>query len=152
MSRQPFTQDQYRELVSRLTPPSRMLRGYWRAFWVGGAICCLGQALTLWAQRLNLGEVTAPMFTTSVLIFLGTTLTGFGVYDRIGQYAGAGSAIPVTGFANSVAAPAIEFQREGAVMGVGARLFTLAGPVLAYGIVASVAGGVVYWLIRGWVL
>ena len=152
MSRQPFTPDEYRELVSRLTPPSRMLRGYWRAFWVGGLICCLGQAVTLWAQQLNLGEVTAPMFTTSCLIFLGTTLTGFGVYDRIGKYAGAGSAIPVTGFANSVAAPAIEFQREGAVMGVGARLFTLAGPVLAYGIVASVVVGVIYWLIRGWVL
>ncbi len=152
MSRQPFTSDEYRELVSKLTPPSRMLRGYWRAFWVGGLICCLGQALTLWAQQLNLGEVTAPMFTTSCLIFLGTTLTGFGVYDRIGKYAGAGSAIPVTGFANSVAAPAIEFQREGAVMGVGARLFTLAGPVLAYGIVASVVVGVIYWLVRGWVL
>lgn len=152
MSRQPLTSDEYRELVSKLTPPSRMLRGYWRAFWVGGLICCLGQALTLWAQQLNLGEVTAPMFTTSCLIFLGTTLTGFGVYDRIGKYAGAGSAIPVTGFANSVAAPAIEFQREGAVMGVGARLFTLAGPVLAYGIVASVVVGVIYWLIRGWVL
>ena len=152
MSRQPFTSDEYRELVSKLTPPSRMLRGYWRAFWVGGLICCLGQALTLWAQQLNLGEVTAPMFTTSCLIFLGTTLTGFGVYDRIGKYAGAGSAIPVTGFANSVAAPAIEFQREGAVMGVGARLFTLAGPVLAYGIVASVVVGVIYWMVRGWVL
>ena len=152
MSRQPFTPDEYRELVSKLTPPSRMLRGYWRAFWVGGLICCLGQALTLWAQQLNLGEVTAPMFTTSCLIFLGTTLTGFGVYDQIGKYAGAGSAIPVTGFANSVAAPAIEFQREGAVMGVGARLFTLAGPVLAYGIAASVIVGIIYWLIRGWVL
>ena len=152
MSRQPFTPDEYRELVSRLTPPSRMLRGYWRAFWVGGLICCLGQAVTLWAQQLNLGEVTAPMFTTSCLIFLGTTLTGFGVYDQIGKYAGAGSAIPVTGFANSVAAPAIEFQREGAIMGVGARLFTLAGPVLAYGIAASVVVGVIYWLIRGWVM
>ena len=152
MSRQPFTPDEYRELVSKLTPPSRMLRGYWRAFWVGGLICGLGQALTLWAQQLNLGEVTAPMFTTSCLIFLGTTLTGFGVYDQIGKYAGAGSAIPVTGFANSVAAPAIEFQREGAVMGVGARLFTLAGPVLAYGIASSVVVGVIYWLIRGWVM
>ena len=152
MSRIPFTPDQYRELVSRLTPPSRHLRGYLRAFWVGGAICCLGQALTLWAGELRLGEITAPMFTTAVLVFLGTTLTGVGVYDRIGKYAGAGSAIPVTGFANSMAAPAIEFQREGAVAGVGARLFTLAGPVLAYGIAASVIVGVVYWLIRGWVL
>ena len=152
MSRQPYTPDEYRELVSRLTPPSRMLRGYWRAFWVGGTICCLGQALTLWAEQLNLGEITAPMFTTSALVFLGTTLTGIGVYDVIGKYAGAGSAIPVTGFANSMAAPAIEFQREGPITGVGARLFTLAGPVLAYGIAASVAVGVVYWLIRGWVM
>ena len=152
MKRQPFTPDEYRELVRRVTPRSRRLAGYWRAFWVGGLICCLGQALTLWAERLNLGETTAPMFTTSVLIFIGTTLTGLGVYDRIGKYAGAGSAIPVTGFANSVAAPAIEFQREGAVMGVGARLFTLAGPVLAYGIASSVAVGVVYWLLRGWLL
>lgn len=150
MSRQPFTPDQYREIVSKLTPPSRQLRGYWRAFWVGGAICCAGQALTLWAEQLNLGEITAPMFTTSVLVFLGTTLTGIGVYDVIGKYAGAGSAIPVTGFANSMAAPAIEFQREGAVMGVGARLFTLAGPVLTYGIASSVLVGVVWWLVRGW--
>ncbi|MBR6221294.1 MAG: stage V sporulation protein AC [Clostridia bacterium] len=152
MSRQPFTPDQYHELVSKLTPSSRMLRGYWRAFWVGGLICAVGQALTLWADTLHLGEVTSPMFTTSVLVFFGTTLTGLGVYDRIGQYAGAGSAVPVTGFANSVAAPAIEFQREGAIMGVGARLFTLAGPVLAYGIAASVVVGVAYWLIRGWVM
>ena len=152
MSRVPFTPEQYSELVSKLTPPSRMARGYWRAFWVGGLICAVGQALTLWAEKLNLGEITAPMFTTSVLVFLGTTLTGIGVYDVIGKYAGAGSAIPVTGFANSMAAPAIEFQREGAIMGVGARLFTLAGPVLVYGIASSVLVGVVYWLVKGWVL
>lgn len=152
MSRQPYTAAQYKRLVSDATPGTRMLMGYARAFWVGGAICCLGQLISTWAEQLNLGEITNPMFTTSVLIFIGTTLTGLGVYDRIGKYAGAGSAIPVTGFANSVAAPAIEFQREGAVMGVGARLFTLAGPVLAYGIAASVAVGVVYWLVRGWVM
>lgn len=150
MSRQPCTPAQYRRLVSAETPGTRMLMGYVRAFWVGGAICCLGQAVSMWAEGLNLGEITNPMFTTSVLIFIGTTLTGLGVYDRIGKYAGAGSAIPVTGFANSVAAPAIEFQREGAVSGVGARLFTLAGPVLTYGIASSVAVGVVYWLVRGW--
>ena len=152
MSRQPCTAAQYRKLVSDATPGTRMQRGDLRAFWVGGAICCLGQAVTQWAEKLNLGEITNPMFTTSVMIFLGTTLTGLGVYDRIGKYAGAGSAIPVTGFANSVAAPAIEFQREGAVTGVGARLFTLAGPVLAYGIASSVAVGVVYWLVRGCVM
>ena len=150
MSRQPFTEEQYGEIVRRATPPSRFARGYLRAFWVGGLICAVGQALTLWAQHLHLGEVTAPMFTTAVLVFAGTTLTGIGVYDRIGKYAGAGSALPVAGFANSVAAPAIEFQREGAITGVGARLFTLAGPVLAYGIASSVAVGIVYWLVRGW--
>ena len=133
-----------------MTPRTRFLQGYWRAFWVGGAICCAGQALTLWASTLNLGEITAPMFTTGVLVLIATTLTGLGVYDRIGKYAGAGSAIPVTGFANSVAAPAIEFQREGAITGVGARLFTLAGPVLAYGIATSVAVGLIYALARGW--
>ena len=85
-----------------------------------------------------------------MLVFLGTTLTGIGVYDVIGKYAGAGSAVPITGFANSMAAPAIEFQREGAITGVGARLFTLAGPVLAYGIASSVLVGVVYWLMRRW--
>ncbi len=149
MNRQPFSPGEYRALVARMTPKSRFLRGYLRAFWVGGAICCLGQALTLWAETLHLGEVTAPMSTTGVLILLGTTLTGIGVYDRIGKYAGAGSAIPVTGFANSVAAPAIEFRREGPVTGVGARLFTLAGPVLAYGIATSVLVGLVYWLGKG---
>ena len=152
MSRQPYTAAQYRQLVAEATPGTRMLMGYIRAFWVGGAICCLGQAITLWAEKLNLGEITNPLFTTGVLICIGTTLTGLGVYDRIGKYAGAGSAIPVTGFANSVAAPAIEFQREGAIMGVGARLFTLAGPVLAYGIASSVLVGIVYWLVKGWVL
>ena len=150
MSHLPYTAAQYRRLVSDATPGTRMLMGYVRAFWVGGAICCLGQLISRWGEKLELGEITNPMFTTSVLIFIGTALTGLGVYDRIGKYAGAGSAIPVTGFANSVAAPAIEFQREGAVMGVGARLFTLAGPVLAYGIAASVAVGLVYWLVRGW--
>jgi len=86
------------------------------------------------------------MFTSVVLIFLGTTLTGIGVYDRIGRYAGAGSIVPITGFANSVAAPAIEFRREGLILGLGAKLFTLAGPVLTYGVIASVIVGVVEWL------
>ena len=119
-----------------------------QTFWVGGVICCLGQALTLWAEKMQLTEITAPMFTSVVLIFLGTTLTGLGVYDRIGKYAGAGSIVPITGFANSVAAPAIEFRREGLVLGVGAKLFAIAGPVLTYGIASSMAVGLVFWIIR----
>lgn len=152
MAKQPLSPEQYGKLVSQMTPGSRYARGLIRAFWVGGLICCIGQAITLWAGKLNLGEVTAPMFTSGVLILLGTTLTGVGVYDRIGKYAGAGSAIPITGFANSVAAPAIEYQREGAIMGVGAKLFSLAGPVLAYGITSSVLVGVIYWITKEWFL
>ena len=125
---------------------------YFNAFWVGGVICTIGQALTALAETLDLGEITAPMFTSMVLIFLGTTLTGVGVYDRIGHYAGAGSIVPVTGFANSVAAPALEFRREGMILGLGAKLFTLAGPVLVYGISASVLVGFIYWILKGWLL
>ena len=152
MNRQIISPDEYSRLVSDLTPPSRHVRGCLRAFWVGGLICCIGQALNLLAEKLALSELTAPMFTTVVLIFLGTTLTGIGVYDKIGRYAGAGSIVPITGFANSVAAPAIEYRREGMVMGVGARIFQLAGPVLAYGITSSMLVGVLYWIARMWFL
>ena len=143
---------EYARLVSKFTPRSRHVVGCLRAFWVGGAICALGQGLTALADTLELGEVTAPMFTSVVLIFLGTTLTGVGVYDRIGRYAGAGSIVPITGFANSVAAPALEFRREGMILGLGAKLFTLAGPVLTYGVSASVLVGLVYWILKGWLL
>ena len=143
---------EYARLVSKFTPRSRHVVGCLRAFWVGGAICTLGQGLTALADTLELGEVTAPMFTSMVLIFLGTTLTGVGVYDRIGRYAGAGSIVPITGFANSVAAPALEFRREGMILGLGAKLFTLAGPVVTYGVSASVLVGLVYWILKGWLL
>lgn len=138
----------YQKLVHAHTPHSRLLRGCLRAFWVGGVICCIGQALNQFGgDVLGLTVEQQPMFTSCVLVFLGTTLTGIGIYDVIGKYAGAGSIVPITGFANSVAAPAIEFRREGLIMGVGAKLFTLAGPVLTYGITASVAVGLIYWII-----
>ena len=143
---------EYQELVERETPGSRLLTGCLRAFWVGGAICALGQYFTALGERLELSELTAPMFTSVLLILIGTMLTGLGVYDRIGRYAGAGSIVPITGFANSVAAPAIEFRREGLVMGVGAKLFAIAGPVLTYGIASSILVGMLYWAAREWFL
>ena len=152
MNRPPITPEDYSRLVSRLTPPSRHVRGCLRAFWVGGLICCIGQALNLLGEKLELTELTAPMFTSVILIFLGTTLTGVGVYDKIGRYAGAGSIVPITGFANSVAAPAIEYRREGIILGIGARIFQLAGPVLTFGITSSMLVGLIYWAIRGWFL
>ena len=152
MNRQPISPEDYSRLVSKLTPPSRHVRGVLRAFWVGGLICCVGQALNMLGETLELTELTVPMFTSVILIFLGTTLTGIGIYDKIGRYAGAGSIVPITGFANSVAAPAIEYRREGAVLGIGARIFQLAGPVIAYGVTSSMLVGFIYYAIRGWLL
>ena len=136
----------YAEKVKQKTPGSHIVMDCFRAFWVGGVICSLGQALNLLGAKLELCETTSPMFTTTVLIFLGTTLTGLGVYDRIGKYAGAGSIVPVSGFANSVAAPAIEYQKEGQVFGIGCKIFTIAGPVILYGIFTSWVLGVIYWI------
>lgn len=137
----------YDQLVKKLTPNSNFVQGYIRAFWVGGLICVIGQLIALAGEKwLGMTEASASMLTSVVLIFLGTTLTGLGVYDDIGRYAGAGSIVPITGFANSIASPAIEFKREGMVLGVGAKLFVVAGPVLVYGIVSSVVVGLIYWL------
>ena len=138
----------YDELVKRLTPNSNYIQGYVRAFWVGGVICVIGQLLSMAGEKLlNMTASSAAMFTSVVLIFLGTTLTGLGVYDDIGRYAGAGSIVPITGFANSMASPAIEFRREGLVTGIGAKLFVVAGPVLVYGIASSVAVGLIYYFV-----
>lgn len=137
----------YQKLVHDHTPKSKLGIGCLRAFWVGGVICCIGQGFTqIGRELLGMTMDQSSMFATVLLIFLGTTLTGIGVYDRIGKYAGAGSIVPITGFANSVAAPAIEFRREGMILGLGAKLFTLAGPVLTYGVIASIVVGVIEWV------
>ncbi len=138
----------YDRMVRALTPNSNYIQGYLRAFWVGGVICMLGQLISLWGEKkLGLPENSASMLTSVILIFMGTTLTGIGVYDDIGHYAGAGSIVPITGFANSIAAPAMEFRREGLILGVGAKLFAIAGPVLVYGVASSIIVGAIYWLI-----
>ena len=137
----------YDELVRSKTPPTPKLKGFLRAFWVGGLICCIGQALNMLGDTLDLSYAQLPMFTSSVLVIIGTTLTGLGIYDKIGKYAGAGSVVPITGFANSVCAPAMEFRREGLVMGVGAHMFSVAGPVLAYGISFSVVYGIIDYFV-----
>lgn len=145
-SREQKKYKQYDQLVKKLTPNSNYVQGYVRAFWVGGVICTIGQLIAIAGEKwLGMTEGSASMLTSVVLIFLGTTLTGLGVYDDIGRYAGAGSIVPITGFANSIASPAIEFKREGMVLGVGAKLFVVAGPVLVYGIVSSVVVGLIYW-------
>jgi len=147
--RQTKAGQRYAQLVDRLAPRSPMAQGIWRAFWVGGAICVLGQAITdFFARVLYWGTQSTATATSICLIFLSALLTGLGVYDRIGKYAGAGSIVPITGFANSVVSPAMEFRREGLVMGVGAKLFTLAGPVLVYGISASIIVGLMTFFLE----
>ena len=138
----------YQRLVARLSPKSDMAQGIYRAYWVGGVICALGQTINdLFAYGLKWGAQSASTATSICLIFIASLLTGLGVYDKIGKYAGAGSIVPITGFANSVVSPAMEFRREGLVMGVGAKMFTLAGPVLVYGIGSSVLVGLIVLLL-----
>jgi len=137
-------QKEYQRRVNEKMPKGRNLYRCFCAFISGGAICVLGQAIHDFGEKtLLLGKEDVAAFTAMALVFIGATLTGLGVYDKIGSWAGAGSIVPITGFANSVVAPAMEFKREGYVLGVGAKLFTIAGPVLVYGITASVAVGLI---------
>ena len=139
----------YAQLVERFAPRSEMGVGLFRAFWIGGTICAIGQVIMdLYTNWLQLGMQAASTATSITLVFLSALLTGIGVYDRIGKYAGAGSIVPITGFANSVVSPAMEFRREGLVMGVGAKLFTLAGPVLVYGICSSILVGLIAFVME----
>ena len=141
--------ENYAALVRRLTPKSQLGRGCLRAFWVGGVICMLGQAVAdIGAAWLGLTSGAALTLGSMSLVFITAILTGVGVFDQIAQYAGAGTLVPITGFANAMVSPAMEFKPEGWVMGTGARLFTIAGPVLVFGISSSVIVGVLYYFIR----
>ncbi|MBQ2953860.1 MAG: SpoVA/SpoVAEb family sporulation membrane protein [Clostridia bacterium] len=140
--------DRYSALVDRLSPRSKMGQGLFRAFVVGGAICTLGQGfIELGLHCLDMTVAAASTFASVMIVLLTAALTGAGVFDKIGQYAGAGAFVPISGFANAMVSPAMEFTREGLVLGLGAKLFTIAGPVLVWGVSASVVYGVIYWLI-----
>ena len=144
-SKQHFV-EQYKALIARITPKSKLAQGVWRSFWVGGAICLAGQMLNdVWMRYLHLTLQQAGSATSIVLVFLTALLTGIGVFDMIAKYAGAGTVVPITGFANAMVSPAMEFRPEGWVLGTGARLFTIAGPVLVYGISSSVIVGLIYY-------
>lgn len=139
----------YEKLVQQRAPKSRKGVHLLRAFWVGGVICMIGQGFSdLGKLVLHLSKENLSSFTPMVMVFLGATLTGLGIYDRIGKYAGAGSIVPITGFANSMVAPAMEFKAEGYVMGTAAKLFTLAGPVLVNGYAISVLFGLIVYFIQ----
>lgn len=138
----------YLEYVSSLSPKTNEPLTLLRAFWVGGVICLVGQAiryLLTYVFGLYGDELAAA--NSMILIFIGALLTGLGVYDRIGKYAGGGSIVPITGFANSVVSPAMEFKSEGFIYGLAAKMFIVAGPIIVFGVLGSAACGLVYFII-----
>ena len=140
-----MTNEEYGKYVDSLAPKSKCLKDCLNAFWVGGLICVLGQLLMNGFQALDLSKDLSATATSICLVFLSALLTGLAVYDDIAKRAGAGTLVPITGFANSIAAPAVEFQTEGIILGTCAKMFTIAGPVLVYGTAASVIYGIIYW-------
>ncbi|MDR3085386.1 MAG: stage V sporulation protein AC [Christensenellaceae bacterium] len=138
----------YDEKVKRLSPKSEKPMSLVKAFVVGGLICVLGQLIRDTGLAFGLDEEAAALLCTFLLIFLSALLTGLGVYDKLGRFAGAGSIVPITGFANSMVSPAMEFKREGYITGVGAKMFVIAGPVLVYGICSSILVGLIYFFLR----
>ena len=141
-----MTEKQYGALVARMAPKSPMWRDCLNAFWIGGLICVVGQIFTNCYGAWGLEKQDAGTAASMTLVALSALLTGLSVYDDIAKHAGAGTLVPITGFANAIAAPAVEFKTEGFVLGVGAKMFTLAGPVIVYGLAASVVYGFIYWL------
>jgi stage V sporulation protein AC len=137
---------EYQEMIKQAKPKSPVLKNSFWAFVVGGAICTLGQGLYNLFTAQGLERMAAAGATSTILIFTTALLTGLGIYDDIGKFAGAGSIVPITGFANAMVAPALEFKREGMIFGVGARLFSIAGPVLVFGYVTSWLIGLVTFI------
>lgn len=136
----------YGEKVKEYTPTHSLPKEMFKAFLTGGIICTIGQAITTVSMNYGLNKDDAGTVCTIVLILASVLLTGLNIYPSIAKFGGAGALVPITGFANSVAAPAIEFQKEGQVFGIGCKIFTISGPVILYGIFSSWMLGVVYWI------
>lgn len=138
------TQKEYQDYVNQKSPNSPIWKNCFNAFWVGGLICTIGQFIMEICKYRGLDNKVSATITSIILIFLSAFLTALNLFNKIGKFAGAGSLVPITGFANSIVSPAMEYKSEGYVMGVGAKMFTVAGPVLVYGISASILVGIVY--------
>lgn len=145
---EPEKKKQYQEYVKTVTPTHNLGLQMIKAFLVGGMICVLGQGILNYCATLGLDKQTSGSWCSLILILLSVILTGFNIYPRIVKFGGAGALVPITGFANSVAAPAIEFKKEGQVYGVGCKIFTIAGPVILYGVFTSWILGLIYYLLQ----
>ena len=142
-----FTNQEYSSYIEKKSPDSKLWRNVLRAFLIGGIICTIGQVIgNIYKDVFGIDEESVKTAVPITMVFLGALLTGLNVYNKIAKFAGAGTLVPITGFANAVVSPAIEFKREGYVLGVAAKMFTIAGPVLVYGINVSIAIGLLYYL------
>ena len=141
-----MTEKEYGKLVEEMSPKSPIWKDCLKAFVVGGLICTLGQVFMNWYASMGLDKQDAGTAASMSLVVLSALFTGLSLYDNLAKHAGAGTLVPITGFANSIAAPAVEFKTEGFVLGVGAKMFTIAGPVIVYGVSASVVYGLIYWI------
>lgn len=137
------TKKEYSDYVDKKSPNSPILKNCFNAFWVGGLICTIGQLIMDFCMYKGMDQTQASTVVSIVLIAISAILTGLNIFNKIGKFAGAGSLVPITGFANSIVSPAIEYKSEGYVMGVGGKMFTVAGPVLVYGISTSVIVGII---------
>ncbi len=138
----------FQNMVKKASPNSAIFTNCIKAFFVGGIICCIGQFITNFFVNNGYPKEDASLYTSITLIFLSSLLTGLGLYAKLGKFAGAGSIVPITGFSNSVTAPAIEFKKEGFVLGLGAKIFIVAGPVILYGTLTSIIVGIVYYFVK----
>ena len=141
-----MTQRQYQKLVDDMAPKSPIWKDCLKAFLIGGLNCTIRQLILIGYTALGLDKEQSATATSMTLVAISALLTGLSLYDNIAKHAGAGTLVPITGFANSIAAPAIEFKTEGFILGVGAKMFTIAGPVIVYGTVAGVVYGIIYWI------
>lgn len=138
---------EYNKIVTKNSPKSKLFVNCIKAFLIGGAICTIGQGFTDLYAMLGAAEKDSKTLCSVTLIFIGILLTAIGVYDKIAKHGGAGTLVPITGFANAVSSPAIEFKSEGYIAGLGAKLFIIAGPVIVYGVSASIIYGFVFWIL-----
>lgn len=141
-----ISKDDYSKMTDKASPNSPILLNCIKAFLFGGAICCFGQLLITLLEGAGLNEKEVQAGTSSILIIITAILTAVGVFDRIARHAGAGTIVPITGFANSVVSPALEFQHEGLVLGTAAQMFSIAGPVIVYGTASSFVYGLIYYI------